>query len=387
MSYSVIDLPLPLVAAFSSRRHNPSAPSRRQGKLCHQSQARTRRSSTVFSTNTLLDDRPSDQSKKVRPSSSKPSAIPVSPPFPDGPTCGGTVVTIPPSETYRLDTKTLGNDWILPSREIQVRLPASYDENIGQRYPVLYCHDGQNAISDQDSWTGRSWRLAGALQRLHEHMLIDVEPILVLLPSSDEDLQLPLLPAIRRRHLEYGDYGTPFADAHSYFVAETLKPVVDTLFRTYTGPFDTAAIGTSMGGQASMNLLLKYPDKFSGGVAALSPFFGRQTLSKASEVAFRNKDILRNKKIYMDIGGDVDDIKVPMIDILDHMTPKHFWNPGYFWLDTQLQQTVGEMDAILDRAEANKEFHQVPGGRHNERAWSQRIHLPLLHLYGKSSKR
>ena len=93
--------------------------------------------------------------------------------------------------------------------------------------------------------------------------------------------------------------------------------------------------------------------------------------------------ILNSKKLYMDIGGDKDDIKVPFIDILDHITPQHWWNPGYFWLDTQLQEGVDAMRFILDQKRINYRFHQIPGGRHNERAWSQRMDKPLLHFYGK----
>ena len=37
----------------------------------------------------------------------------------------------------------------------------------------------------------------------------------------------------------------------------------------------------------------------------------------------------------------------------------------------------------LDQAGVKYNYEQFPGGRHNERAWAQRIHRPLLHLYGK----
>ena len=37
----------------------------------------------------------------------------------------------------------------------------------------------------------------------------------------------------------------------------------------------------------------------------------------------------------------------------------------------------------LDQAGVKYNYEKFPGGRHNERAWAQRIHRPLLHLYGK----
>jgi len=141
-----------------------------------------------------------------------------------------------------------------------------------------------------------------------------------------------------------------------------------------------------MGGQASLHLLLRHPDKF-GGAACLSPAFGPAILNFVDSP--QGRKILRDgkKKVYLDIGGDMDDskssdfVRVSPIDVLDHLTPVHGWNPGYFWLDTQLQGQVTAMKNALDRAEVDYEYRQYPGGRHNERAWAQRIDKPLLHLF------
>ena len=47
------------------------------------------------------------------------------------------------------------------------------------------------------------------------------------------------------------------------------------------------------------------------------------------------------------------------------------------------------IDAVrfaLDQAGVQYRYEKFPGGRHNERAWGQRIHRPLLHLYGKEDQ-
>jgi hypothetical protein len=152
-----------------------------------------------------------------------------------------------------------------------------------------------------------------------------------------------------------------------------------------------------------MNLLLKYPETF-GGAACLSPFFNADTIAQARTA--RRNGVLTNKRIYLDIGGDMGNVKVPMFDVRDHLTPAHWWNPGYFWLDTSLQASVEAMhDALLlttkttrtkttssrrnsnsngnNVTTTNVQYRHFPGARHNERAWSQRIHLPLLHLLGQ----
>lgn len=292
-------------------------------------------------------------------------------PFPDGP-CGGEIITLDPSITFDIDVRLSGNTMLLPPRDIQVWLPPGYNNN--EKCPVLYCHDGQSVVSDADSWTGRSWRLMGALTRLADHGLLRLPlPIVVLLPCMEGDI----FPGIRRRHLEYGDVNIPFAQAHCDFVAETVKPLIDARFATL--PNESYAMGASMGGQAALHLNIRHSDKFQG-AACLSPYFGSSMLAT---VAAQGKRTLSGKKIYLDIGGDVGQRTVPMFDLLDHATEKHAWNPGYFWLDTSLQPAVQSMGRLLERSNVDYEYHEIPGGRHNERAWSMRIDKPLRYLLGK----
>jgi len=286
----------------------------------------------------------------------------LTPPFPDG-LCGGELIT--------LDMNLPGNNLLLPPRPIKVWLPPGYDPQ--KNYPTLYCHDGQNAVSDDDSWTGRSWRLPGALTRLADHGLLESLPIVVLLSSMDGDL----IPGMRRRHLEYGDANIPFARAHVDFVALTVKPLVDDQFATR--PDKCFAIGASLGGQAALHLNMRHPDKFHG-AACLSPCF---TSGMLALVTAKGRELLQSKKLYLDIGGDLGEQTVPFFDIWDHATEKHPWNPGYFWLDTSLQPAVKSMCTILEKAQVNFAYHEIPGGRHNERAWSLRIDKPLRYLLGK----
>lgn len=296
---------------------------------------------------------------------------------------------IAPEETFGVDVNlaniNMMGDMVLIPRTIQVWLPPGYDEDDEVGHSVLYVHDGQNAMEDKDSWTGASWRLVGALTRLAEHELIyEKLPILVLLPSAEGDW----FPGVRRRHLEYGDMNLPFAQAHADFVANTVKPLVDNRFRTDPSPEQTFCMGSSLGGQASLHLLLRHPDKF-GGAACLSPAFGPAILDAVDSP--KGRKILKEgkKKLYIDIGGDMDDskssdfVRVSPIDFLDHLTPVHGWNPGYFWLDTQLQGQVTAMQKVLDRSGIEYEYREYPGGRHNERAWALRIDKPLLHLFSR----
>ena len=88
-----------------------------------------------------------------------------------------------------------------------------------------------------------------------------------------------------------------------------------------------------------MNLILRHPDLFQS-AACLSPYFAPDSIAA---VGLLSNGKLTSKRIYMDIGGDVEDTKVPLLDVMDHLTPQHWWNPGYFWLDTSLRPTADAM--------------------------------------------
>ena len=242
----------------------------------------------------------------------------------------------------------------------------------------------------------------GALTRLHERNMLRTEtpPIVVCIPCAEGTS----FPGMNRRHMEYGDYNHPVSQAHGQFVATTLHPYIRSRFRIKDDPEHISTIGSSLGGQASLQLVLRYPDIF-GGAACLSPCFQPATIAAVTaNLVAANNDIaaaisevlnvfpkgtttdLRSKNIYMDNGGDVDDKKVPVFDMHDHlMMNERFWNPGYWWLDTNLQPGIDSMRFIFDSAGVQYTYEKFPGGRHNERAWANRIHRPLLALYGKRS--
>lgn len=295
------------------------------------------------------------------------------PRFPDGPG-DGTLIDF--QEKFQVsiagETGFLGTfkKFLVPDRPVKVWLPPGYydSSNIEKTYPVIYCHDGQNAINDGESWTGHSFRLAGALTELirnSDKVLIHV-PIVVLIPSASEDL----VPGVRRRHLEYGDgfLGEMYVEA----LVNNLKPKIDEKFRTKCGPDHTFSMGSSLGGQISFLSVMKYPNIF-GGAAGLSPCFQAGLLS---QVLLKGKN-LKGKRLYLDNGGDVGDIKVPLIDPLDHISN---WNPGYFWLDSQLQPGIDALRGALSLHGISHVYRRYPGGRHNEREWARRIDKALLHL-------
>ena len=138
-------------------------------------QQRQRKGFTHIDINDINTD-----SEQRRPSSSSSSyhvERPLSPPFPNGP-CDGTVINIPQQDLFPSQRRArsnsnngilpfLNNNWdlsssyenaILPPRDVKVWLPREYqsNENHSLRFPVLYCHDGQNGESI--SYCFRPWQ-------------------------------------------------------------------------------------------------------------------------------------------------------------------------------------------------------------------------------------
>lgn len=252
----------------------------------------------------------------------------------------------------------------IPTRNVRLWLPPAYDRSRTARFPTLYVHDGQNVLDDHESWTGHSWRLASTLSRLITAGAA-AQVILVVIDNVSE-----------RRALEYSD--SPVGDAYLDFVFGELKPRIDCEFRTLAAADQTAVMGSSLGGLAAFRALWKRPEDV-GHCACLSPVF---QLPLLLDVALNGGRLGATparhapRKIYIDNGGDTAEQSVSLIDLADGL------NPGYWFLDSQLQPGVDAMRQALDLHRLPYQYHREPGGRHNERGWSLRLERPLLHLFG-----
>ena len=134
--------------------------------------------------------------------------------------------------------RTLDRVWspqLRNRRAVDVYLPESYPS--GLRYPVVYMHDGQN-LSDPSIAFAGTWELDAALARLASR---GREAIVVGIHNNEQRLT-EYSPFPDRRH------GGGGADRYLEFVATTLKPRIDRMFRTLQGRDETMIIGSSMGG-------------------------------------------------------------------------------------------------------------------------------------------
>jgi predicted alpha/beta superfamily hydrolase len=236
--------------------------------------------------------------------------------------------------------RTLDRVWspqLRNRRAVDVYLPESYPS--GLRYPVVYMHDGQN-LSDPSIAFAGTWELDGALARLASR---GREAIVVGIHNTDQRLS-EYSPFPDRRH------GGGHADRYLEFVATTLKPRIDRMFRTLQGRDETTIMGSSMGGLVSLYAYFRVPSVFGrAGVMSPSIWFGQ---------------------------GAVLDF------IAEARTSR-----GRMYVDVGMQEGAGTLkDARrLGRLLVRKGFRRKPraatalryvedaSGRHNEASWARRL--------------
>jgi len=123
-------------------------------------------------------------------------------------------------------------------RNVRIYLPPDYFTNTNRRYPVIYMQDGQN-LFEPSPLSGFSWEVDKTLDRLFE---IDLQRYAFIVVGIDSNTV-----GVKRLD-EYCPwqcriYETPEnpwnytlvdgeGDKYSEFIVETLKPVIDSEFKT-----------------------------------------------------------------------------------------------------------------------------------------------------------
>jgi len=159
--------------------------------------------------------------------------------------------------TFKMKIPQLDNR----ERRIWVYLPPDYNQS-NRRYPVLYMHDGQNLFDQATSFAGE-WQVDETLERLFKEKGFAI--IVVGIDNGGERRIDEYSPWVNS---EYGRGGE--GDAYVRFIVETLKPYIDSKYRTL--PNETGIMGSSLGGLISIYAGFKYPEVFKY-VGAMSPAF------------------------------------------------------------------------------------------------------------------
>jgi len=129
---------------------------------------------------------------------------------------------------------------LLP-RDVILYLPADYDSSPGERWPVIYAHDGNNIFHDLPASGGSAsrWNLDDRYEELCGEGLI--RPAIVVGPFNTAD-----------RSQEYaGCVNVSKRDQYLAWILHTLKPYIDAHYRTKPQAEHTTTLGSSYGGLIS----------------------------------------------------------------------------------------------------------------------------------------
>jgi len=243
------------------------------------------------------------------------------------------------------------------ARTIMVYLPPGYDESPGERYPVLYMHDGANIFDAKTSATGVEWGVDETAERLIKQNKIRKVIIVGVFNT----------PQRTREYAPFKDekYGGGFGDAYLEFIAATLKPFMDDTYRTLPGRARTGLAGSSLGGLISLYGLFRRPETF-GMAAAVSPalwWARRQIFSHLRDAAMP-----RPIKLWLDMGTEEGEAAGPL---------------------AEYKQGVADCKRLVEflidqKYQKDQEFYfeEVAGGRHHELDWAARVDRMLLFLFG-----
>jgi len=214
-------------------------------------------------------------------------------------------------------------------RRVWIYLPADYTAS-NKNYPVIYMQDGQNLFDEYTSGYGE-W---------------GVDEILDKMPVKDQCIVVGIDHGGEYRITEYDPYDSKYGkgrgDDYVEFLVKTLKPYIDSNYRTKKDARHTTIAGSSMGGLISAYAVLKYPDIF-GNAGIFSPAFW--IAPEIYNYALRVK--LPSKTRFYFVSGDIESMDmVPdmrkMVDIL---------------------RSKGV-------SEKNSPTVIIPGAKHNEKQWN-----------------
>jgi len=238
--------------------------------------------------------------------------------------------------------RNLQYDILLP-RDVIIWLPPGYDSS-NERYPVLYMHDGQNTVDPATTPLGVDWQIDEAADSLIRSG--EINPFIMVGVYNS-----------RTRNSDYRNCDTGFV--YVKFLADVLKPKIDSLYRTKPEPKYTFNGGSSMGGIISLMAAWERSDVF-GGAICFSPAFKISSIDYVTPVS--------------QYSGNKKDLKL-------------FIANGGIGLEERLQPGVDEMVETLKRKGfvegTNLLYKKYPEDRHTEGDWARRIPEALIFLFGK----
>jgi enterochelin esterase-like enzyme len=268
----------------------------------------------------------------------------------------------------------------VPSRHVEQRpvdvwLPADYTERVaeGQRFQVLYMHDGQMLFDPTITMNKQAWHVDVTLDRLMRSGRVPPTIVVAVWNRGEfrDSEYFPrkvlerLAPAQRAVMLETYLRHKAQSDDYLRYLVDELKPVIDSRYATLRGQDSTFVMGSSRGAVLSVYAMSEYPHVFGGAAGLSVHWIG--TFERNAAIPMATFDYLGERlpdpathRLYLDRG-------TATLDAL--------YGPSF--------EFGGEVIRERGYTDANYMHKVFPGTDHSENAWSERLEIPLLFLLAR----
>lgn len=216
-------------------------------------------------------------------------------------------------------------------KQIWVYLPEEYKTS-EKKYPVLYLQDAQNLFDDSTSYAGE-WKVDEILDSLKLKLIV------IGIEHGNEKRIDELTP------YAHPEYKGGQADKYLDFILNSLKPRVDSLYRTSITAENTFIGGSSLGGLFSYYATLKHPEIFGKAIIFSPSFWFSEDIFDLTESL--DSTSLSKNQFYFRTGEKESETMVP------------------------LMFKVKELLSSKLKSETQINIDSIPEGEHNEAFWSQ----------------
>jgi predicted alpha/beta superfamily hydrolase len=246
-------------------------------------------------------------------------------------------------------SKVLGN-----RRDVLVYLPPGYRRFSGQRYPVLYLHDGQNVFDAATAFAGVEWGVDETAERLIRKHAIEPLIIVAVANLGEERIhEYAPTPGVIETKAKRKKRSRGLARVYGQFLIEELKPYIDKKYRTKREAEFTGLGGSSLGGLVTLAIGILFPVVF-GRLIVMSPSIWWDDFA-----IYRLVDMIEQKpllKIWLDTG-----------------TAEPGWEQARLLRDRLIEKGW--------RLNVNLNYLEAKGADHSESAWAERVEPALRFLF------
>lgn len=260
----------------------------------------------------------------------------------------------------------------MDTMSVDIWLPDGYSK--AKPYKVLYMHDGQMLHDSSQTWNKQAWEVDSIAGKMINNG--EVAPFIIVgIYSKAKTRSADLMPQRVMEYIESDSIKSLLkkrmiineirGDKYLKFMVMELKPFIDKTYNTNPAREATAVMGSSMGGLMSMYAICEYPTVFGSAACLSTHLSGLATPNTEIPTAIcsylkTSLPHVATHRIYFDYGDQT----------LDALYPPY-------------QKMVDEVMTQKGFTSANWETRYFPGHAHTELAWSSRLHIPLVFLFGK----